>query len=72
MIFGASDLDGIVMMARPKLVNVACDEPAYQGCVLIGDGDAVWRLPDHSLVGSVYMFSQLGHRWHSTVGGHRW
>jgi len=41
-IFGTSDLDGIVMMvAIPKLVDVACDGLGDQGCALTGDGEAV-------------------------------
>ena len=46
---GTSDLEVIVkdvMVAKPKLVDVACDGSGNQGCVFIGDGDAACRLPD--------------------------
>ena len=47
MIFGAPDLNGIFMIvARPRLVDVACEDPGDQGCVCIGDGDVDRRLPD--------------------------
>ena len=35
-----------MMVANPKLVEVACDWPGDQGCALTGDGDAACRLPD--------------------------
>jgi len=35
-----------MMVARPKLVDVACDGPDDQGFVWSGKGDAVCRLPD--------------------------
>ena len=28
-----------MMVAKPKLIDVACDWPGDQGCVLTGDGD---------------------------------
>ena len=34
-----------MMVANPKLVDVACDWPGDQGCALTGDGDAACRLP---------------------------
>jgi len=34
-----------MMVANPKIVDVACDWPGDQGCALTGDGDAAYRLP---------------------------
>ena len=34
-----------MMVANPKLVDVACDWLGDQGCALTGDGDAACRLP---------------------------
>ena len=47
-IFGLSDLDGIVMMVS-KLVDVACDKPGDQDCVLTGDGAAAGRIPNQQI-----------------------
>ena len=55
-----------MMVANPKLVDVAWDWPGDQGCALTGDGDAACRLPDPTdkWVGWVCMvpsvFSHLG------------
>ena len=35
-----------MMVANPKLVEVACDWLGDHGCALTGDGDAAGRLPD--------------------------
>ena len=35
-----------MMVANPKLVDVACDWLGDQGCELTGDGDAACRLPE--------------------------
>ena len=34
------------MVARPRLVDVACEGPGDQGCVCIGDGDVDPMFPD--------------------------
>ena len=43
-----------MMIANPKLVDVACDWPGDQGCALTGDGDAACRLPEPTDKPGVY------------------
>ena len=73
-ILGTSDFNGIVIMvARSKLIDVACDGPGDHDCACVGEGEAVCRLTDATVkLGWIGVYRDISVLTVETSGAQYW